>query len=343
MKKLTIVLIAVLVGFLCGAGHVRAALEFGPEVLVAAGSYDIQVDGYSVPSYVDWNNDGLNDLVVGQGGGAYSSGKVRVYLNVGTSAAPRFASSFFVQSGASDLSVTASGCQGAFPRVVYWDADARKDLIVGLSDGQIRLYLNVGTDAAPVFDGGTLLQAGAAAIDVGYRAAPTVVDWNNDGRKDLAAGAMDGKLRVYINGGTDASPQLAAPVFAQANGADLVDYDGRLSPVIADMDGDGHKDILAGDTTGRLVFYGNVGTDAAPLFAGYAFVLSAGEIIDLAGSARSRPFVCDWTGDGLADLLVGAADGKVHLFQGVPEPATLLLLGSGTLLAMRKRRPSATC
>jgi hypothetical protein len=41
--------------------------------------------------------------------------------------------------------------------------------------------------------------------------------------------------------------------------------------------------------------------------------------------ARSRPFVCYWTGDGhfslidvYPDVLVGAGDGKVRLYRGVP-------------------------
>ena len=38
--------------------------------------------------------------------------------------------------------------------------------------------------------------------------------------------------------------------------------------------------------------------------------------IDLPGIPRSRPYVCDWTGDGSLDLLVGAGDGIVRLYQG---------------------------
>ena len=48
--------------------------------------------------------------------------------------------------------------------------------------------------------------------------------------------------------------------------------------------------------------------------------LPGGLPIDLPGYARSRPAVCDWTGDGALDLLVGAGDGLVRLYQG-PEPA----------------------
>ena len=53
---------------------------------------------------------------------------------------------------------------------------------------------------------------------------------------------------------------------------------------------------------------------------------------------RSRPFITDWTDDGLPDLLVGAGDGKIHLFQGIPEPASLSLLAiAGVVLLWSQR------
>jgi hypothetical protein len=338
MKKLTIQRIVTL--FMCagGAASALADLEFGPKELVLAGANPIWVPGYSVPSYVDWNNDGLNDLVIGQGP-VSSQGKVSVYLNSGTAEAPEFSSHFFAQSAGADLAVAASGCLGAFPRVVYWDDDDRKDLLLGQSDGRVKIFLNNGTDVAPVFDGGSFLQAGPSGvdIDVGDRATSTVVDWNNDGKKDLAVGAYDGKLRIYLNQGTDAAPDLAAAIFAQNNGLDLDYYDGRLSPAIVDMDGDGRKDLLAGETHGKLLFYSNVGTDESPAFSDYTLALSEGQAISLGNYQRSRPFVCDWTGDGYLDVLVGSYDGNVQLYQGIPEPATMLLVGFGMLMLRRRR------
>ncbi len=68
------------------------AIDLGPEEIVDANGVDIIVPGYSVPSFEDWNNDLLKDLIVGEG--SPSVGKVRVYLNVGTEADPQFDSFF---------------------------------------------------------------------------------------------------------------------------------------------------------------------------------------------------------------------------------------------------------
>jgi hypothetical protein len=226
--------------------------------------------------------------------------------------------------------------------MVYWDSDGRKDLLVGRSDGTVSIYLNTGTDSAPVFDGGTGLQFGSSGskgnIDVGSRACPTVVDWDNNGAKDLVVGALDGKMHIFLNSGSDTSPDFTFETLAQENGLDLSVPSSRSSPVVMDLDGDGKKDLLAGNTNGQLLFYSNVGTDASPLFSGYDFVESDGVDIDLAGTPRSRPYVGDWTGDGYLDVLIGAADGKVHLYQGVPEPATLILFGLGSLVVLRRRK-----
>ena len=85
-----------------------AELVFGPEQIIQANGVDIRVPGYSVPSFVFWNGDSLPDLVIGEGSGVDIYGKVRVYINSGTSENPLFTDSFYVQSNDNDL-VSAGG------------------------------------------------------------------------------------------------------------------------------------------------------------------------------------------------------------------------------------------
>lgn len=199
-------------------------------------------------------------------------------------------------------------------------------MAAGLADGTVKLYLNNNTDDNPEFDAGTLLQVGDPGskvnIDVGARATPTIVDWNSDGKKDLVVGALGGRIHIFINAGTDTAPDFRTETFAQDDGFDLDVPSGRSSPHVTDLDGDGMKDLLTGNTNGELLFYRNAGTNAAPSFSGYEYVESEGTAIDLAGTPRSRPFVTDWTGDGLLDVLIGIQEngqssGKIHLYQSV--------------------------
>ena len=63
------------------------------------------------------------------------------------------------------------------------------------------------------FAGGELsnpepVKAGATVIDVDVgHAAPFVVDWDGDGRRDLLIGQMGkGQMRIYKNTGSDTAP-----------------------------------------------------------------------------------------------------------------------------------------
>jgi len=300
-------------------------LRLAQPQFVDANGLDIGVPGYSVPSFVDWNSDGLKDLVTGEG--PYPAARVRIYLNIGTQSNPQFDDFIYAQSEGADLTCPASGCLGCFPRVVYWDQDAKKDLLVGLADGKVKIFINVGSDQDPVFDAGTFLQYGQPGlksdIDVEYRATPTVVDFNNDGIRDLVVGSRYGKIFLHLNQGTDAQSDYPARSFVKSGAQDIDVPGDRSSPVVMDLDGDGKKDILTGNTYGELLFYCNTGTDAEPDFLTYEYVWADGAKIDLAGSPRSRPFVTDWTADGYLDVLIGAADGKIHLYQSMPQRADL--------------------
>jgi hypothetical protein len=86
-----------------------AGLLLGPEELVQSGGINIDVPGYSVPSFAYWNDDNVKDLVVGEGGGGFVEGKVRVYLNTGSETTPQFTSYFYAQSESSDLVEPGSG------------------------------------------------------------------------------------------------------------------------------------------------------------------------------------------------------------------------------------------
>jgi hypothetical protein len=78
----------------------------------------------------------------------------------------------------------------------------------------------------PVFRPGVYVEANGSPLDVtmndkGY-SAPNVCDWNNDGRKDLLVGQFwDGKVRLYLNSGTDSLPVFTTYTYLQAGGVDI--------------------------------------------------------------------------------------------------------------------------
>jgi hypothetical protein len=307
-----------------GRGGLPADLPVwrAPE-LVPAGATELQVTKYSVPSLADWDRDGLKDLIVGEQLES-GEGKIRVYLNHGTHDAPVFSSSSYARlSAGADLVVPGSGCLGVFPRVFDWDADGRQDLVLGLADGTVQVALNNNTEIDPLFASPTAVQVGLpgakAGIDVGSRATPEIVDWNEDGRYDLVVGGLDGKVHVFLDTALTGLPDLQSDLVVQDGTGDLAVPSGRSSVAVADLNGDGKKDLLLGNTEGQLVFYANRGADESPQFAGYELLWVNDAVIDLPDTPRSRPFVTDYNEDGIADVLMGAADGYVRLYRGTED------------------------
>lgn len=65
---------------------------------------DLTVELISNPYMVDWNGDGLNDLIVGQ----LIDSKVRFYPNVGTNREPVFGDFTYLQADGADVTATYS-------------------------------------------------------------------------------------------------------------------------------------------------------------------------------------------------------------------------------------------
>lgn len=80
-------------------------LELDQPFKVLVDGIPIDVDiGHAAPCWVDFDGDGLKDLLVGQFGG----GRLRVYQNIGTPGAPRFSDFFYFQAAGADGTIPAS-------------------------------------------------------------------------------------------------------------------------------------------------------------------------------------------------------------------------------------------
>lgn len=83
-----------------------------------------------------------------------------------------------------------------------------------------------GAPKLPNLAKGVKIMAAGAPIDVTTgHAAPLVLDWNKDGKKDLWVGEygnQGGKVRIYLNKGTDSAPVFDEFSILQAGGADAV-------------------------------------------------------------------------------------------------------------------------
>jgi hypothetical protein len=210
----------------------------------------------------------------------------------------------------------------ATPFVVDYNNDGFKDVIAGgkvnvyndngeivdVIDGKVYLFLaqeqtqEDGTKKVVLIDRGAL-QANGADINVGSRAVPFVVDYNNDGKKDLLVGAGDGLTYLYLNIGSETDPAFAAAGTLKGRDGIDISVTSNASPAVVDYNNDGLKDLVLGSGAGDLRLYINGGTDAEPAYVTYA-VINA-DNADLNAGSNSMPFFTDWNADGKKDLVVG--------------------------------------
>ncbi len=169
-------------------------------------------------------------------------------------------------------------------------------------------------------------QTGAAnplnGVDVGFRAAPTFVDIDNDGDKDAFIGEATGTILYYKNTGTAAAPVFTVQTGA-ANPFNGVDIGNNANPTFVDIDNDGDKDAFIGENDGTINYYKNTGTAAAPVFAAQTGAANPFNGVDV--GTFSGPIFEDIDNDGDKDAFIGESGGTIKYYKNTTctTPTTL--------------------
>jgi hypothetical protein len=208
----------------------------------------------------------------------------------------------------------------AAARCVDWDGDGRLDLLVGGGDGCVWLFRNESQAGRPAFAKASRVTAGGRdRWGTGYTGAVLANLVGNE-QPDLVVAHSDDQVAIHENIGA-----AAAPAFAEEPLAVSVQRgcQGRID--VADWNGDGLPDLVAGSFAGDLRWYPNQGRANAARFA-------EGQPLEgISMAYNSHPRWVDIDGDGLLDLLVGVNWGTVTAFRNLGT-ATEPRLGGGQQL-----------
>jgi len=264
--------------------------EFLPPRFFQQQADEVKFGVLATPVGVDWDGDGLEDLICGN-----SAGYIGFIKNLGGDP-PKWDAPKLLEADGKVIRIVA-GPNGSIQgpaeakwgyttvSVADWDGDGLPDIVVNSIWGKVMWYRNIGTRTQPKL-------AAGRAIEVEWTGAAPKPAWN----------------------------------WWQPAGRELA-TEWRTTPVVYDFTGDGLNDLAMLDHEGYLALFERVkrggglallpgrrvfhGENLSVADSGHKLLDKAGGLLRLNGGAggasgRRKWCVVDWDGDGKPDLLVNS-------------------------------------
>jgi len=287
---------------------------------------------YAAPVVADLDGDGSPEIIVGN----LVKWQVEVYNSNGR-----------MRSGWPQL--LRSGVKAA-AAVGDLNGDGALDVVVGDLRGYLHAFNADGTRLAGWSSQGVKL---GDRPDVEYRllAQPVVVDLDQNGTREIVVALSDSKLYVYeANGALRAGWPVSLGDAPDIYGSHVIDS----APVVADIDGDGQREIVVGSYDHNVYVYRANGQlvwkyetrdvimstaavgDVAPGSPGLEIVIGSGDrfvyLLSSSGQllwkratgwiVRSSPLLVDIDGDGALEIVIGSDDKKVWAWRNTGDRLT---------------------
>jgi hypothetical protein len=269
----------------------------------------------SIPTFFDYNEDGLKDLFVANFH-RYKpildkESTVAYYQNTGTANDPVYS---FVDSDVFNFAQEAYGLRSV-PCFGDLDDDGDDDMILGIENGTVVYYENNSVGAGAVFGTGVQNYTDnlGATITAGGFCHPQLFDLNNDGLLDLILGKRSGEIIYYKNIGTLTDPEFEL-INSTLGGIDVstVTPDGYASPHFFRLNNETH--LFLGSVDGNLIYYSDIDGN---LDTGY-FYLESTNYLNIDVEGYSSFWVEDVDDDSNLNLFVGQDLGGLYHFEANP-------------------------
>ncbi|WP_236970859.1 FG-GAP repeat domain-containing protein [Membranihabitans marinus] len=303
------------------------------------------------PRVFDWDNDGYDDIVTGNG-----AGDILFVKNLG-GAIPRWDRPQMLEVDGQPLRIipTEALPNTEDPHWGYttldvgdWDGDDVPDLLVNEHNGNIVFVKNNGSRSqadlvAPVpieveWEGQPQKPAWTPGVSQGnellapWRTSPYMMDFNGDDLMDLVMLDYQGYLVVYPRFKEDGMLKLGHPQrdFVDPSGQPILlnqrinSSHGRLKITFADWDGDGLEDLVFSSKP-AVDWMKNVGRKDGKIVLQYM-----GRVVSRTMMGHTDgPVVSDFNRDGILDLLVGTETGVVYYWERSSEAQTTTMTTVG--------------
>ncbi len=264
------------------------------------------------PFFFDYNQDGLQDLLIGNDryktSSSFEESDLTLYKNIGTASQPSFE---FVTSTYLDLKslFDSPAIFGVHPTFGDLDADGDQDLILGDYEGKLHYFRNEATAGNPASF--NLISPIMSNIDVGASATPFLVDIDEDGDLDIVVGEQVGILNYFENKGTPSQHIFSTNPDNDFWGGIDVSVNccmGLTSPFLFKNNNQEWELLLSMDQ-GKIWHYdnisGNLNGNFNKITEQYGGISEAG---------RCYASGADIDDDGMMDIVVGNVRGGIGLY-----------------------------
>ena len=264
------------------------------------------------PVFYDYNNDGLDDIVVGNYGyhqiGGNPRSSLALFKNNGTLDTPSFELVDRDWQNISNINLNINlniAALNLTPTFGDLDGDTHDDMIIGDANGKLHYFKNTGSNPANFM----LSQAEYNNIDVGYFASPQLIDVNRDGLLDILIGEQSGTINYCENTGTltNAIFDTVISNFGDIDIESNIISAGFSNPTL--FDNNGNYELYVGSYTGETYVFDNIDNNLTGSFDSL-------RILNTNEGGKNKIAINDINNDQKPDLLIGNYSGGLSYFNG---------------------------